>query len=136
MISNQWAWALSIVLVFSVPSLLGAQGEAMNPLEVSDAVIAAGVENLVPQGANETFPSAVGTLYAFTRIQGSEGETQVIHKWFHGDQLRAEIPLPIRSKSWRTYSSKIILPEWTGDWKVEVTTEDGTVLVSLPFSVQ
>lgn len=136
MLLNQWAWVLSIVLVFSVPALLGAQGEVMNPLEVSDAVIAAGVENLVPQGVDKAFPPAVGTLYAFTRIQGSKGETLVIHKWFHGDQLKAEIKLPVRSKSWRTYSSKIILPEWTGDWKVEVTTEDGTVLVSLPFLVQ
>jgi hypothetical protein len=134
--AQQWALALSCLLVFSVSPNLNAQEETMVQQQVSDGVIAAGVENLVPQGIAKTFSPGVGTLYAFSRIQGSEGETLVIHKWFHGDQLRAEIKLPVRSKSWRTYSSKIILPEWTGDWKVEVTAEDGTVLASIPFSIQ
>ncbi len=117
-------------------SPLQAQEGVSETLQVSDAVVATAVEHLVPQGSGETFPSTVGALYAFSRILGAEGETVVVHKWFHGEELRAKIPLPIRSKNWRTYSSKNILPEWTGDWRVDVTTEDGTVLTSLSFTVQ
>ena len=124
------------VVILALNSNLLAQEGSNEETRVSEAAVATGVENLVPIGISETFPATVGTLYAFTKIQGSEGETQVLHRWIHGGKVRAEIPLSVRSKNWRTFSSKVILPEWTGDWKIEILTEDGTLLFSLPFMVE
>ncbi len=105
-------------------------------LSVSEAVITAGIESLTPKGASDSFEANVGKLYAFTKITGAEGETTIKHLWFHGDQLVSEVELPIKAASWRTYSSKTITPEMTGPWKVDVTTHDGTVLKSIPFTIK
>ena len=48
----------------------------------------------------------------------------------------AEVKLPVRSSNWRTFSSKNIMPEWTGQWIVDIADEDGTVIYSLPFTVK
>jgi hypothetical protein len=109
---------------------------AASELTVSEAVITAGIESLTPKGASDSFEANVGKLYAFTKITGAEGETTVKHLWFHGDQLVGEVELPVKAASWRTYSSKTIMPDMTGQWKVDITTHDGTVLKSIPFTIQ
>ena len=124
------------VVILAVSSNLLAQEGSMNETRVSDAAIATGIENLIPTGVSEKFPSTVGTLFAFTNIQGSEGETQVLHRWIYEGMVKAEIPLSVKSKNWRTFSSKVILPEWKGDWKVEILNEDGSLLFSLPFTLE
>ncbi|MCX5752763.1 MAG: DUF2914 domain-containing protein, partial [Candidatus Krumholzibacteria bacterium] len=40
------------------------------------------------------------------------------------------------SASWRTWSSKKILPEWQGTWRVDVLAPDGEVLKSGSFAVK
>lgn len=124
------------VVGLALHSSLLAQDGSNEEFRVSEASISTGIENLVPTGISETFPSTVGTLYAFTKIKGSEGETQVLHRWIYGGEVRAEISLSVRSQSWRTFSSKVILPEWRGDWTVEILSEDGSLLFSLPFIVK
>ena len=108
----------------------------ISSLTVSEAAIATAMEGLTPQGASDSFESSVGKLYAFTKITGSEGGTSVKHLWFRGDHLVAEVELPVKAASWRTYSSKTILPDMTGQWKVDVTANDGTVLKSIPFTIK
>ena len=105
-------------------------------LKITEAVVATGVENMTPEGVSETFPASVGKLYVFTRVIGAKEEIQIKHRWFYGERLLAEIRLPVKSMNWRTYSSKIILLEWTGEWKVDIATQDGSVLRSLTFTVQ
>jgi hypothetical protein len=41
----------------------------------------------------------------------------------------------VKSVSWRTHSSKTILPEYTGEWKVEVMSKDGELLKQIYFAV-
>ncbi len=133
---------ISILGLFFLTGATAALGQMMeesesaSSLSVSEGVVATAVENLTPIGAGDTFGAEVGTLYAFTRINGAETETLVKHLWFHGDNLMAEIELPVRSVNWRTYSSKNVLPSWTGQWKVDVTDEDGNLLISIPFVIE
>lgn len=131
--SNQRFWG---AVVLGLVLMIAASGTARAELSVSEGVIATGVESLTPEGAAESFPASVGKLYAFTHVNGAEGETTIKHLWFHGDNLMAEVELPVRSPSWRTYSSKTILPDWTGPWRVDVTAEDGTVIQSLSFTLE
>ncbi len=112
-----------------------AAGEE-SALKVAEAVTATSVENLVPQGVSNTFPPTVGKVYAFTRITGATRETVIWHLWFYGDKLMAEVSLPVKSANWRTYSSKRIVPGWTGEWRVDVTNEDGLLLETLYFTIE
>lgn len=126
-------------IIFSMVSLsVGGLAQELPPqtLDIQEAVIATSVENLHAQGVSESFPRDVGKLYAFTRVVGAEGEAMIKHRWFRGDQLMTEVRLRVQSANWRTYSSKVILPEWTGPWKVEVTDAEGAVIDTLEFTIQ
>ena len=117
-------------MLLAIPALAWAAS-----LQVQDVAISTGVQDRVPTGISTYFDSSVGKLYAFTRIVGADGDTRVYHKWYHGDDLVADVPLSVRSGDWRTWSSKTVLPEWTGDWRVVVVAEDGSVLGSVKFAV-
>lgn len=117
-------------MVLAVPALVWAAS-----LEVQDVAIGTGVHERVPTGISSNFDSSVGKLFAFTRIIGADGDTRVYHKWYHGDVLVADVPLTVRSGDWRTWSTKNVQADWTGDWRVVVVSEDGSVLGSISFAV-
>ena len=116
--------------ILAVPALVWA-----STIGVQDAAISTGVHDRIPTGIASTFDPSVGKLYAFTRIVGAEGDTRVYHKWYHGGTLMADVPLTVRSGDWRTWSSKTVLPEWTGSWRVVVVSEDGTILGTVDFAI-
>lgn len=105
-------------------------------MTVEEAVIATGVESLTPVNPGNAFDASVGRLYCFTRIKSSLQPAVVKHLWFHGDKMVMEATLPVKSSNWRTYSMKTILTSANGDWKVDVTSEDGTVLKTLTFTIR
>lgn len=127
---------LSVLLFFSLLSLVSAEEKIMTNLEFSEFVIATGVEDLTPQNIAEVFSSSHDKLYAFCRVSNAQENTTILHQWYYGNKLMATVPLLIKSASWRTYSSKNIIPAWTGEWRVDITTEDGLLLASLTFYIE
>ena len=93
------------------------------------------VEERQPVGADTTFAAATDKVYCLTKIIGMEGEATVTHVWFHGDTEVARVELPVRSSAWTTWSSKQMLPAWSGAWRVEVLDSQGTVLRSQSFTL-
>lgn len=73
-------------------------------------------------------------LYFFTEIKNLQGR-MIHHLWFHQDQLMAEIPLTVGAVRYRTYSSKNIMPSQTGQWRVEVVTQQGQLLAQKSFRI-
>lgn len=104
-------------------------------VSVTEAVVSARIENLAPVGISNVFPHAVGRVYFFTRVKGLHN-SEIKHLWFHGDAIVMEVTLPVNSPNWRTFSFKSIHDRSVGDWRVDVTTEDGTVLASVPFRIE
>jgi hypothetical protein len=84
---------------------------------------------------DSVFSNQVGQIFCYTHIEGVQGESEIEHVWLHEGQERARVTLPVRSPDWRTWSSKRMLPSWTGDWKVEVRTADGGLLKTLEFTL-
>lgn len=117
-------------VVLAVPALAWA-----GSLQVQDVAVGTGVSDRVPTGISTYFDSSVGKLYAFTRITGAEEEIRVYHQWYYGDVLVADVPFSVRSGDWRTWSTKNVQPDWTGDWRLVVVSDDGTVLESIKFAV-
>jgi hypothetical protein len=124
-------WITILLAALFLPPLADAA-----ELQVHDAALATSVENRLPQGVGETFPASVDRLYAFTRVVGAGNETAVTHNWYYAGRRMAEVKLPVRASNWRTWSSKAIMPSWTGQWLVEVVGEDGSILESLSFMVE
>lgn len=94
------------------------------------------VENREVVGADTAFASSIETVYCFTHITGAEGTAEIAHVWYYNDEEKARVPLTVRSNSWRTWSSKRILPSWTGEWSVQVEDAEGNVLESGSFVIQ
>ncbi|MEJ2215389.1 MAG: DUF2914 domain-containing protein [Gemmatimonadota bacterium] len=104
-------------------------------ITVSQAVAATGVENRQPTGVAEQFPADVGTVYCYMVAEGDFPETQLVQVWMHGDQEMAKVPLTVKGPRWRTWSSKKIMPDWTGDWTVRIEDASGNVLKSVSFTI-
>ncbi len=126
----------ALILAFFLPLEGIAQEETPETIEVVQGVVALGVEALAPRGGSETFSASVGKLYAFTKLTGIKEPSMIRHQWFYGDKMMAEIRLPVKPVSWRTYSSKTITPAWTGEWKVLIVDSEGGVLLTLPFTIE
>lgn len=124
---------LSLLLVLL--ALLVAAPALAGNLTVAEGVITTQVANHQAVDQIQTYSAKVGKLFCFTRITGAAGDTTITHVWYHGDKEMARVELPVRSPNWRTWSSKRILPSWTGAWKVEVLDAQGKVLKTIPFTL-
>lgn len=99
---------------------------------VPRAILCRGVANREPVGAYTGIATSSDTVYFFTEIVELAGAT-ITHRWKHGDEVRAEVPITIGGPYWRVYSRKVIRPDWTGAWTVEVVDSAGKVLALQPF---
>ncbi len=120
-------------LLFGSASALLAQDAGQSTLTVDRIVIAENIVDREPEGEGSSFSAETQKLYCFTHIKGAEGETTITHRWMRGDSVMAEVQLPVKSSSWRTWSSKNFVPGWAGDWKVQVLDGNGTVLKEVTF---
>jgi hypothetical protein len=111
------------------PDRLAAQADAIGV----EAVVARSILDRMPQDSATVFTADVGTVWLWTRIAGATGQT-ITHVWKYGSR-EWTVNLPINGSPWRTFSSKAIAPEWTGQWVAEVHAEDGRVLARRTFTV-
>ena len=125
-----------LIMLALIPLNLTAQENADSSIQLDRAVICRSIEDRAPIASGSVFSDSVGQLYCFTKVVGATTDTTIIHHWYLNGKLKASVTLPVRSASWRTWSSKKITPGETGDWMVEVVTEDGNALESILFLVQ
>jgi hypothetical protein len=70
----------------------------------------------------------IGRIHCWSTITGARQDTVVEHVWYWQEREMARVRLAVRGPRWRTWSSKKIAPGWSGTWRVEVVTADGTPL--------
>ena len=126
---------LTLIVSLTLVALLFT-GALAQEITVSQAVVCQQIVDRMPVGSGDVIPAGSERVYCFTRIDGAQAETEITHNWYYKGALKASVVLPVRTSEWRTWSSKTLLPEWTGEWMVEVLSKDGTPLESLIFFVQ
>ena len=109
---------------------------SMDGIRIEDAVVCQDVVDRQPIGAGEVIPKDITQMFCFTRVIGALKDTTVTHNWYFQGVLKSSVQLPVRSPNWRTWSSKDLEPDLTGEWMVEVLDADGSPLESLIFFVQ
>ncbi len=124
---------LFLTSAFFTVAALSAQTQEESEIHVSRMVVCESVENHEPVGEKSTFADTVSRIFCFTEIENARENTRVKHRWYYGETLKAEVTLPVYSASWRTFSSKRMLPSWTGEWRVDLLDEKGAVLKSVHF---
>jgi len=85
-------------------------------------------------GGAESFPKGTAKLYCFSKITGADS-SYVEHVWYKGDAEQGRVKLKVGGSPWRTYSSKTLGPDASGDWRCDVV-QDGKVLQSVKFKVE
>lgn len=95
--------------------------------QLTRALFTTAIQEHEPVGSVDSLSTATDQVYFFTEIAGLQGDT-ITHRWTHGGEVRAEVPFSIGGPRWRVYSSKKLLPAWTGEWIVEVLGADDKVL--------
>lgn len=123
----------------------GNAGAGANGLTVQDALFTnvelvdrapASVGGCTAAACSTRYPDTVGTVTFWTRLAGGSPGRWVEHVWFHGEKEIARVRQKVEGATWRTWTRKRILPEWTGDWRVEVRADDGTLLAERFFTVE
>lgn len=105
---------------------------------IERAVLTSAVENREPVdnlGSNVVVGEQPVEVTFFTQVL-NQTDAKVSHLWFRENQLMAEVPLAIGSPNWRTYSTKTILPDWLGRWRVLVVDGDQNIILEYEFNVE
>ena len=124
------------LLPFLFSTTLQAQDTSDTEFMLEEAAICRNIVDRAPIGRGSVFHTDTERLYCFTKVVGAKTDTTIIHHWYLNGKLKASVTLPVNSASWRTWSSKKITPDDTGDWMVEILTADGNSVESILFLVR
>ena len=112
-----------------------AAAQEQPALVLKEIHMCTGVEDRQPSGVGTVFTDDLNKIYCFTKIGGAEGTTYVYHVWYFGDKEIARVKLPVKSPSWRTWSSKTLNMGF-GNGHVEIVSESGDILGKAEFEIQ
>jgi len=122
------------------PDSVRAAPRTDGELVVMRAYICKGIEESEPTEAGKSFipeEGGVWRLCCFSEIGGAVAADTIAHIWYWGERRMATVPLPVGpARRWRTWSTKKILDEWRGEWRVDIVDPDGEILETLGFSVE
>jgi len=127
-----------LILVATIVVCLTASVQAQTPAQSelkAELAVCTSVVDRTPQGTDTTFALSVGSLYCWSKVTGSSGETTVTHVWMHNGEVVAQVPLVVRSSSWRSWSQKNLYG-LTGNWEVKVVDATGNTLGRVVFTVK
>jgi hypothetical protein len=125
---------LTLAVIFFIASPAFAQN---NPgLTVDDIRICTSVEDRQPVGADTSFARNIGHVYCFTGLSGDKEYSTLYHVWYYKDREMLRVELNAKAKKWRTWSTKRIQTDWTGNWRVDVLSSDGNMLGSIEFTIR
>lgn len=131
--------AVAIAAVgLAIPLLVAAEERPQpngNSLSVARDMVTTEVVGREPVNDGAAFSPSMGPVYYFTEVEGADVPTQITHIWYYEGRQMAQVPLAVEGPRWRTWSSKQILQDWTGTWKVEAVDAHGQVLSSQTFEI-
>jgi hypothetical protein len=97
------------------------------------AQFTSGIENREPIDQVTFVENSAVRIFFFTDLRGLTGQT-VQHRWIYNGETRAEVSFNVRGPRWRVWSSKDLMPDWIGNWTVEIVIESGEVIAAETFS--
>jgi len=104
--------------------------------EVSRAVFTIGIDNREPVLNVDSINSGSFTSISFfTELLDLSGHN-VTHQWTFNDKVMFEKTFEVKGARWRVWTSKTLIPSWTGTWRVNVLDEDRAILASKSFEYQ
>jgi hypothetical protein len=104
--------------------------------EIRRALFTTGIDNREPVGIVDNIDSASdNSISFFTEITNMSGQT-ITHQWTHLDKIMFEKTFEVKAERWRVWTSKTLIPNWTGTWTVNVLDAERELLTSKSFEYQ
>ena len=104
--------------------------------EISRALFTTGIDDHEPVSMIVSIDSKTSnSISFFTEINNMSGQT-VTHQWTHHDKVMFEKTFEVKAARWRVWTSKTLIPSWTGTWTVNVLDNERTLLASKSFEYQ
>ena len=94
---------------------------------VMRSVFTNGIENREPVDNMQAVGNAANNITYFTELRDMSGQ-MAKHRWEHNGNVMAEVEFNVRGPRWRVWSSKALMPQWEGEWKVSVLNAAGEVI--------
>lgn len=130
-------WGIAGVLAaVVVMTTVGVSVAGQTTMSVSRTAACAGVGNREPIGVAEVFVSSTDRIFFYSEIMGADNPQDLRHLWRYEGKPIAEVVLQVGGQRYRTWSSKKIIPQWTGNWQVDVVDVSGAILASGSFVVR
>jgi len=112
-------------------ALLVAGG--VSAAEVSRATFTIGVQDREPVIMVDSINSgSYKSISFFSEINDMTGQT-VTHQWIYNDKVMFEKTFEIKADRWRIWTSKTLIPSWTGTWTVKVLDDQRATMTSKTF---
>lgn len=103
---------------------------------VKRASFTIGIEDREPVLSVDSINSeSYNSISFFTELSDLEGKT-ITHQWMFGGKVMFEKSFEVNGARWRVWTSKTLIPSWTGTWTVNVLDDDRSVLTSKSFEYQ
>ena len=100
---------------------------------VARAIFTSAIVDREPVDNLTTVSNDTNRVFFFSDLRGLAGQI-VKHRWEYNNEVMAEVTFKVGDGArWRVYSSKNLLPEWTGKWTVVVSNESGQPLKASIF---
>jgi len=113
-----------------------ARSQATNNIRVIRGVAAGGVINKNPEGLSDSFQWSMEKVYIWTMIECEQPPSSIRHTYYFKGQKVNDVELEIKSPQWRTWSYKNLLDKrYIGQWRVDITSDEGELLQSIFFEV-
>ncbi len=123
-----------VICVLFLPLILSAQD--VSSVIVNEMVFCRGIDHRNPVDTATHFPDSIKRVFCYTKLSITEKDTSISHVWYYNDTQMAIVDLAVNARSWRTWSSKRIVKEWTGTWRVDVISSTGNIICSNEFVVR
>lgn len=138
---NRWKKVAVITVIGVALPILATSQERVarledDSLQVIRDVVTTEVVDREPINDGLVFSASMGPVFYFTEVKGAYTSTHIAHIWYYEGQQMAKVPLSVEGPRWRTWSSKRMVEDWKGSWRVEAVDEDGNLLSSQTFEVQ
>jgi hypothetical protein len=130
---------LCVLLVLGGNGVLAQEDTQVAPPEIQvELGFGTGIDRQTRSltGESGVFPVGQERVFCRMHILNAPAPTTVTHAWYWEGKTMAQVELNVGSTNWRTWSSKRLLPTWTGNWEVKVLDQAGKVLATSSFQVQ
>ncbi len=126
---------VALAVLFAIPAI-AANAQGTQGLTVEEMVFCAAVQDRAPSLPDTAFASTIENVWCFVRVAGAADTTSITQVWYYNDREMSRVELAVKSSNWRTWSSKMILPDMRGAWRVDVLSPAGDVLKSGTFAIK